>query len=60
MRVLGKIVRISECPIGRSVPCDQCPNYIGWGAGLNKHRGYIYCNPRNIIDAAEMEEVLPT
>ena len=60
MRVLGKIVRSVERPIGKSVVCNQCPNYIGWGYHLNKHVAYIHCNPRNMIDAAEMEEVIPT
>jgi len=60
MRILGKVIRSENCPIGKNEPCNKCPHYHGWALDMFTNRIYIWCQPKNIIDVEKMKMVVPT
>lgn len=47
----GKIIRKGKCPVNKSIPCEDCEHYDGWGIDIKNHKIEIWCFNNNIIDA---------
>ena len=54
VQLKGKVVRDGKCPLKKTILCEDCEDYDGWGIDLKAHRTDIYCKNPRIIDSNKL------
>ena len=54
IRLKGKIIRDEDCPIKKTIMCEDCPFYDGWGVDVKTYKMHIYCTNQNIINRSKL------
>lgn len=50
VRIEGKIIRDGDCPLKKTISCEDCEFFDGWGFDIAKTLAVIYCTNKNILD----------
>jgi len=54
-KIKGKIIRDVDCPLKKSILCEDCDFYDGWGVDTVNYEVHVYCNHPNIINAKKLK-----
>ena len=55
IQLKGKIVRDGDCPINKSILCEDCEFYDGWGYDMQNYKFEVFCNNPNVVDAKKLK-----
>ena len=54
IRLDGKVVRDGKCPLKKTILCENCEDYDGWGINIRLHKADIYCKNPKIVDGSKL------
>ena len=55
VQLSGKIILNENCPVKKTILCENCEFYDGWGVDTVNYEIHIYCNNSRIIDGKKLE-----